>query len=693
VARSDSLRAAALAALAGLCWPAGAQAPQVEAQPQTPVFRRAVNLVMVDAYPTAGGAPIVDLAQNEFEILEDGVPQRVALFERKTFRAPVPEPVRAEPADLRDSDRIAADPRSRVFVLYLDTYHLPGMFQGVDQGPAREALRMWLRSLIGQDDVVAFMTPEMDIESLTFTRRTSAIDDFLRERWMREVRVDGHDSIERLYQMCYSRLGEEWVIGEMIARKRERQVISTLHGLVGRLGNLRDDRKAVILVGGGWTLFGPNAKLSEPLPNRPLPGQGRIGVGPTGRIGTTRGDDRLEGAFQECEKDRLALASIEHERDFRSLAGAANRVNVSIYPVDPRGLVAVATAAEHDALERRRAMLYDLASATDGLAVIDTNDFERGMRRIADDMSSYYLLGYYSTNTKLDGRFRKITVRVRRLGASVRARNGYLAPTQADSAPPAPAAGSPGAAPVPPRAPRDEAVAAALADLERLDRGREVFVDASWVLRGIGSAREALVTLVVELDGGAARGDDWAGERAVTVIVQDAEGRQTGAAAKTTLPATARVVLVGLAGPPVRPGTYAIRAAVSSRGKSASDSLRIVVPAEEGALGRPLIFRRGPATGPSYAPTSDRRFRRADRLRVDVPTGSALESMTAALLGRNGLPLAVPVTLGERHENGTRYVTGEIVLAPLAIGDYLVEIASRATTAPASALVAFRIVP
>ena len=67
--------------------------------------------------------------------------------------------------------------------------------------------------------------------------------------------------------------------------------------------------------------------------------------------------------------------------------------------------------------------------------------------------------------------------------------------------------------------------------------------------------------------------------------------------------------------------------------------------------------------------------------------------MTAVLLGRNGQPLAVPVTMGERDENGTRYVTGEIVLAPLAVGDYLVEFAAGGAQPGPGVLVAFRIVP
>src|SRR5205085_12121086 len=84
-------------------------------------------------------------------------------------------------------------------------------------------------------------------------------------------------------------------------------------------------------------------------------------------------------------------------------------------------------------LRERLTTLRTLAEATDGLAIVDSNNLARGMKRFVDDLSSYYLLGYYS-NGKLDGKFHAITVRVKRPGVSVRARRGYLALTPAAAA-------------------------------------------------------------------------------------------------------------------------------------------------------------------------------------------------------------------------------------------------------------------
>src|SRR5262249_12765359 len=77
--------------------------------------------------------------------------------------------------------------------------------------------------------------------------------------------------------------------------------------------------------------------------------------------------------------------------------------------------------------------LATLANDTDGIFLIDSNDLRKQLRRIADDLTSYYLIGYYSTNPRLDGRYRTIKVRSKRPGVEVRARQGYRAASAAEA--------------------------------------------------------------------------------------------------------------------------------------------------------------------------------------------------------------------------------------------------------------------
>ncbi len=127
---------------------------------------------------------------------------------------------------------------------------------------------------------------------------------------------------------------------------------------------------------------------------------------------------------------------------FRDLFGEANRANVSFYPVDPRGLAVWDAPLGPESpptplqdlqnLKSRSESLRLLADNTDGLAMVASNDLQKELRAIADDLSSYYLIGYYSTNPTLDGRYRTINVRSKRPGVEVRARQGYRAPSAAE---------------------------------------------------------------------------------------------------------------------------------------------------------------------------------------------------------------------------------------------------------------------
>ena len=143
----------------------------------------------------------------------------------------------------------------------------------------------------------------------------------------------------------------------------------------------------------------------------------------------------------QCEQLRIQLSQVDHERDFLTLLQRANRANVSFYPVDARGLVVFDQPTNFDILptedqaflRHRWNFLRDMAGQTDGQAILDQGDLSRALQKVFRDLGSYYLLSYYSTNSRLDGRFRRIRVEVKRDKVDVRARPGYLAPTEAEA--------------------------------------------------------------------------------------------------------------------------------------------------------------------------------------------------------------------------------------------------------------------
>src|SRR3954468_20443368 len=104
---------------------AGAAAQGPPAQPQTqaqqrPVFRGGTHFVRVDAYPTQDGKIVEGLKPEDFEILEDGKPQAIESFDFIKFDTFTPDAERRDPSSQRAGFDMAADPRYRLFVVYVD---------------------------------------------------------------------------------------------------------------------------------------------------------------------------------------------------------------------------------------------------------------------------------------------------------------------------------------------------------------------------------------------------------------------------------------------------------------------------------------------------------------------------------------------------------------------------------------------
>ncbi len=143
----------------------------------------------------------------------------------------------------------------------------------------------------------------------------------------------------------------------------------------------------------------------------------------------------------------LRLTGVDNQAQMRATANAAIRANVTIYSVDARGLVAAppmgdatqgspggqamytggSTFAGMSNFQRTQDTLYALAADTGGKALLDNNDLSMGIAQAQKALSSYYILSYHTSDTALDGKFRKIVITVNRPDTKLEYRVGYYA--------------------------------------------------------------------------------------------------------------------------------------------------------------------------------------------------------------------------------------------------------------------------
>ncbi|MEI6669172.1 MAG: VWA domain-containing protein [Acidobacteriota bacterium] len=676
--------------------------------PQRPVFRAGANAVRVDVFATKKGVPVEDLTVDDFEVLEDNAPQKVDAFEHITIQSSATPETRVEPRNMRESDQMAADPRARVFVLFLDVYHV---HQAASHNVTRPLMNL-LNRVVGDQDLIAVMSPDMSAAGIMFTRRTDRIAQMLASfRWWGQRGREGFtdDPVEQKYMNCYPPAtgagATSFIAQEMIERRREKNTLDALRDLVRHLHGIREERKAILLVSEGWRLFRPDPSMLSP--NTRTTGGGVAGTGYQDKY-NPYGINRTV-----CDQDRMMLSGLDDERYFRDIMDEANLANASFYPIEPRGLPVFdndigpnpppSPSDDFTMLQGRHDALMTIAANTDGIAVINSNDIDGGLKRVVADLSSYYLLGYTSTNSKLDGKFRAIKVRVKRPGIDVRARRGYKAPTAEEAA-----ARTAAVAPV-----VDEATAAigktiATLDASTRDAPLRVSVSPGWwtpsadgaIAKPAGS--EPALWIMGEVDIRAKTGDDWSrgGDADVAITGKDGEAvvrysvpiPPGSGRFLTRFPRTGADVWLD-------PGSYAVKVRVTpaTGGLPITETSRfdVAAPVRSDALlvGQPIYFRRGSAASSPETPTTDRRFRRTERIVVQMSASLAPEQVSGELVGRSGKTMEVPVAATIVEKDSVRWIRVELALAPLAMGDYVIRITTVRGTQKLQMLAPFRIVP
>ncbi|MGA2267266.1 MAG: VWA domain-containing protein [Bryobacteraceae bacterium] len=360
--------------------------------PKTTVtFEATAQLVVVNiSAKDKNGNPIDGLKASDFTVTEDGKPQQIRVFEYQRLEdtvlaapgltprgpesAPAPAAVKpavtaqiapAKPGEVKYKDR-------RLLVLFFDQAGMPV----ADQIRAQQAALKFIDTRITQSDLVAVLAYSTDL---------AVLQDFTSDRDRLAHTVKGLV------------IGETGMANGSIGADSEGDTGSAYTQDDNEFNIFNTDRKLAALESA--------VKMLTSLPEKKALVYFASGMSRTG---------------------------IDNQAQLRATINAAIRGNVAFYPVDARGLVATAPLGDatqsspggqgmysgssqrtaQDNFQGQQETLYALASDTGGKALLDQNDLALGIVQAQKDISSYYILGYYSTNTALDGRYRRIKVQI-----------------------------------------------------------------------------------------------------------------------------------------------------------------------------------------------------------------------------------------------------------------------------------------
>jgi VWFA-related protein len=398
--------------------------PPAPAQPsaQQPTFRVSVDLITTDliARDAKSDQFIADLKPEEIEIYEDGVKQQIVSLTLthggRVYNQLAPPAAPPQEGIILPRNRPTNDAAGRIFLIFIDDLHL----QFRETPRTRDLIKRMLRNLIHDGDMFGIVsTGHSSIsEQLTYDRQIleSAIDRI----------AGGGLTPQEIMQ------GQSGSQGPTELRHRAHVAFSTGYELMKNLEKVQNRRKAVIYISSGYD-FDPfvEGRLEEQAR--------RMGIS-LGNSGSDSGDgnggptleDLRTDPFYMNQRASQQLSAGDLIRELAELTRAANRANATIYTIDPRGLIAgpdidvEVNMQDWMAFVRQsQDSLRVLAEETGGIAVVNQNDFDKALKRIDNETSDYYVLGYYSTNPDPMRRTRRIEIRTTRQNVNVRGRESY----------------------------------------------------------------------------------------------------------------------------------------------------------------------------------------------------------------------------------------------------------------------------
>jgi VWFA-related protein len=403
-----------------------AQKPQPPAKPTpTPsgsdpnqVIRTGVELITTDVIVRDNrGQFIADLKKDEFDVLEDGVKQQVVSFTLthggRVYNVAAPPPPPPQEGIILPPARPSNDAAGRIFLIFVDDLHLD--FRNT--GRIRELFKKIAKELIHEGDMFGIVStgPSSLAVDLTYDhkRLEQAINKITGSGLAPKDIIDVPQGAQ----------------GPPEVRYRAHVAFSTANDIIAQLAQVHNRRKAFIYVSNGYDFnpFKDSRNKAE-----------------AERYGRSTDNTQGEGSdgSQQPENDPFKkqgqqFVEADLVSDLSWLTRNANRANVTMYTIDPRGLVGMPDLDEKvDMVEWQNYVrtsqdsLRTIAELTGGYAAVNQNDFDKALKRIDAETSDYYVIGYYSNNPDPRKRNRSIDIKVTRPDVNVMHRKAYTLKAQ-----------------------------------------------------------------------------------------------------------------------------------------------------------------------------------------------------------------------------------------------------------------------
>jgi VWFA-related protein len=378
--------------------PRAQQAPEpVAPEAPTPTFRTAVNLVSSDVIVrNRRGQFQADLSKDDFELYEDGVKQDLTSFvlvhggraytTQLASAAPVREGI------ILPASRPVNDAAGRVILFVVDDLHL----NFNDTHRVRKLFRDMAKELVHEGDLFGIVSTGTSSIAIDLTYDLTRM-----EEAAKRITGGGLKPSEIIEQSSTGDTPQE-------VMHRANVAFETAYSLLNNLEKTQHRRKAVILISNGYD-FDPFKA-------------GRTGTAGPGML-NNRNMDPNDPSYAFMNQGSQ-FNDTDLTMRLAELTRQANRANATFYTFDPRGLVAgqdidqtVDSSDWETHLRKTQDSLRTLAELTGGIAVVNTNDFSKALKRIDAETSDYYVLAYYSTNPDPTQRRRMVEIRVNKKDA------------------------------------------------------------------------------------------------------------------------------------------------------------------------------------------------------------------------------------------------------------------------------------